>query len=214
MFSFFLALFFLYFFKEILCKLAYTIKYDLSLSHHLNSDNFLSLSRHLNSDNDHNLLSPILPNFLQTIPRLNYLKIDGSRLDWNKLNSSLTSVFLHLMHLPTITRIDLSYISNFPLPRLSLSDPCMPCGHSYEQPYVNVMVCVTVCQIHACPPTTANHWQFWSNWQYQLWRRPHGVFFPNNYSYLILLPLNNNDGHLISGRMMVQAESPRSQMAR
>ena len=152
--------FFLYFFKEILCKLAYTIKYDLSLSHHLNSDNFLSLSRHLNSDNDHNLLSPILPNFLQTIPRLNYLKIDGSRLDWNKLNSSLISVFLHLLHLPTIIRIDLSYISNFPLPRLSLSDPCMPCGHSYEQPYVNVMVCVTVCQIHACPPTTANHWQF------------------------------------------------------
>ena len=35
--------------------------------------------------------------------------------DWNALDSSLTSAFLHLMHLPTINHIDLSYIQNFPL---------------------------------------------------------------------------------------------------
>ena len=37
------------------------------------------------------------------------------------LDSSLTSAFLQLMHLPTINHIDLSYISNFPLSSLALS---------------------------------------------------------------------------------------------
>jgi hypothetical protein len=72
------------------------------------------------NDDDH-LLSPILPNFLRTISRLNCLTIVGSLLDWNTMNSSLTSAFLHLMHLPTINRIDLSYIQNFPLSSLTLS---------------------------------------------------------------------------------------------
>ena len=70
-------------------------------------------------DNEDDLLSPILLNFLPTTSRLNCLKIDalnvhaGSRSDWNLLNPSLTSAFLHLMHLPTINHIDLSYIYNF-----------------------------------------------------------------------------------------------------
>jgi len=36
-------------------------------------------------------------------------------LDWNTLDPSLTSAFLYLMNLPTINRIDLSYIQDFPL---------------------------------------------------------------------------------------------------
>ena len=66
-------------------------------------------------ESDDYRLSPILPNLLRTIPRLNYLKISGSRLDWNTLDSSLTSAFLYLMDLPTVNHIDLSYIQDFPL---------------------------------------------------------------------------------------------------
>ena len=43
-------------------------------------------------------------------------------MDWNKLKSSLTSALLHLMHLPTINHIDLSFIQNFPLSSLT---PCV-----------------------------------------------------------------------------------------
>ena len=64
---------------------------------------------------DDELLSPILPNFLRTISGLNCLKINASELDWQKLDSSLTSALLHLMHLPTVNHIDLSSITNFPL---------------------------------------------------------------------------------------------------
>ena len=69
------------------------------------------------SDNEDDLLSPILSNFLRTIPSLNYLRITSSMTssDWNELNPSLTSTFLHLMHLPTVNHIDLSFIGNFPL---------------------------------------------------------------------------------------------------
>ena len=70
---------------------------------------------------DDDLLSPILPNFLRTIPRLNCLKINASQLDWYSLNSSLTSAFLHLMHLPTLNHIDLSNIRNLPLSSLTPS---------------------------------------------------------------------------------------------
>ena len=42
-------------------------------------------------------------------------------MDWNKLNSSLTSAFLHLIHLPTIDHISLSFIVNFPLSSLTSS---------------------------------------------------------------------------------------------
>ena len=68
-------------------------------------------------DNDDELLSPILPNFLRTIPSLNHLITTPSKKwrDWNKWNASLTSAFLHLMHLPTVSHIDLSFIPNFPL---------------------------------------------------------------------------------------------------
>ena len=75
---------------------------------------------------DDPLLSSIFPNFLRLIPHLNCLKITTSgsvwRLDWKKLDSSLTSALLHLMHLPTINRIDLSYIEKFPLSSLF---PCV-----------------------------------------------------------------------------------------
>ena len=65
-------------------------------------------------------ISPI-PNLLRTISCLNYLKINLSGLNWPFLNPSLTSAFLHLMHLPTINHIDLSYIRNFPLSSFSPS---------------------------------------------------------------------------------------------
>ena len=66
--------------------------------------------------NEDNLLSPILPNLLRTIPLLNCLKIYSSKdsfSDWNGLDFSLKSAFLHLMHLPTINHLDLSLIKNF-----------------------------------------------------------------------------------------------------
>ena len=62
---------------------------------------------------DHHLLSPVLPNFLLTISHLNCLSL--THFDWDSLDFSLTSAFLHLMHLPTINHIDLSFIQNFPL---------------------------------------------------------------------------------------------------
>ena len=70
-------------------------------------------------DNEDDLLSLILSNLLRTIPLLNCLKIyANSTLDWNQLNSSLTPAFLHLMRLPTINHLDLSFIMNFPLSSL------------------------------------------------------------------------------------------------
>ena len=63
----------------------------------------------------------ILPNFLRTISRINYLAIYALKVDWDTLDSSLTSAFLHLMHLPTINHIDLSSIQNFPLSSLPSS---------------------------------------------------------------------------------------------
>ena len=80
---------------------------------------FLSPPHHPNVDKDDDLLSPTLPNFLRTISRLNSLRIFGSKLDWNTLDSSLTSAFLHLMHLPTVNHIELSCIQNFPLSSLT-----------------------------------------------------------------------------------------------
>ena len=64
---------------------------------------------------DGQLLSSILPNLLRTISHLNCLTIISATFDWNTMDSSLTSAFLYLMHLPTINHIDLSYIQNFPL---------------------------------------------------------------------------------------------------
>jgi hypothetical protein len=70
---------------------------------------------------DDRLLSPILSNFLPTTSRLNCLAIDALNLDWNTLDPSLTSAFLHLISLPTINHIDLSDIGNFPLSSLTSS---------------------------------------------------------------------------------------------
>ena len=101
------------------------VKYIRNLTYNIERDHVQSqlpqFSPHLNIDNDDNLLSPILPNILRTISRLNCFKISASLLDWNHLNASLTSAFLHLMHLPTTNHIDLSSINNFPLPSLTLS---------------------------------------------------------------------------------------------
>ena len=63
--------------------------------------------------NDDHLPSPILSNFLPTTSRLNSLAINALCRDWNALDSSLTSAFLHLMRFPTINHIDLSNIQNF-----------------------------------------------------------------------------------------------------
>ena len=71
-------------------------------------------------DDDH-LLSPILSNFLPTTSRLSCLEINASEWNWNTLDSSLTSAFLHLMSLPTMNHIDLSNIGNFPLSSLTSS---------------------------------------------------------------------------------------------
>ena len=76
---------------------------------------------HASPVNDDDLLSPTLPNFLRTISRLNRFRILGSKSDWNSLDSSLTSAFLHLMHLPTVNHIELLFIQNFPLSSLTSS---------------------------------------------------------------------------------------------
>ena len=73
-----------------------------------------------NREDDH-LLSPILSNFLPTTSCLNCLEINASGWEWNALDSSLTSAFLHLISLPTINHIDLSFIQNFPLSSLTSS---------------------------------------------------------------------------------------------
>ena len=72
-------------------------------------------------NNDDHLLSPILSNFLPKISRLNCLAIKASNFRWNELDSSLTSALIHLMSLPTMNHIDLSYIVNFPLSSLTSS---------------------------------------------------------------------------------------------
>ena len=96
------------------------VKYIRNLTYKVNSHN---------NDDDH-LLSPILSNFLPSISRLKRLTITvlpinispaSPFVDWNTLDSSLTSAFLHLMHLPTINNINLSFIKNVPLSVLTSS---------------------------------------------------------------------------------------------
>ena len=70
-------------------------------------------------EDDQLVLLPILLNILRTISHLNCLKITATHFfDWNRLDSSLTSALLHLMHLPTLNHIDVLYIINFPLSSL------------------------------------------------------------------------------------------------
>ena len=73
-----------------------------------------------NWNDDDRLLSPILSSFRATNSLLNCIAINILR-DWNKLDSSLTSAFLHLMRFPTINHIELSNIRNFPFSSLPLS---------------------------------------------------------------------------------------------
>ena len=73
---------------------------------------------------EYDLLLPI-PNLLRTIPQLNCLTIapeHSHEKDWNTLDYSMTSALLHLMHLPTINHIEISFIRNFPLSNLTSSD--------------------------------------------------------------------------------------------
>ena len=72
-------------------------------------------------NNDDHLLSPILSNFLPKNSCLNCLAINASNFRWNELDSSLTSAFLHLISLPTLNHINLSYIGNFPPSSLTSS---------------------------------------------------------------------------------------------
>ena len=70
---------------------------------------------------DDRILFPFLPDFLRTIPRLNCLAITTSQsLAWDEMDPSLISALLHLMQLPTVNHIDISYIS-VPLSILTLS---------------------------------------------------------------------------------------------
>jgi hypothetical protein len=71
---------------------------------------------------DHDLLlAPIiLSNFDPTISRLDSLTINVSNSTWNVLES-VTPVFLHLMRLPTVNHIELSYFENVPLSIFTLS---------------------------------------------------------------------------------------------
>ena len=83
-----------------------------------------------NNGEDH-LLSHILSNFLPTTSRLNCLAIKALNFRWNQLDSSLTLAFLHLMSLPTLNHIDLSYIPNFPLSSLTSSVNLLRLDMSY-----------------------------------------------------------------------------------
>ena len=98
-------------------KLTYTVDYDGSFQTSSFSSTYPCF------DYDDNLLSPDLSNILRTISFLNCLIITaGSKVvNWNKVDSSLTSALLHLMHLPTINHIGLSSIDDFPLSSLTTS---------------------------------------------------------------------------------------------
>ena len=76
--------------------------------------------RYPSYSDDYDLLSPILPNSLRTIPLLTCLTIAAEYAA--TLDSSLTSALLHLMHLPTIYYIEISSIRNVPLSGLTSSD--------------------------------------------------------------------------------------------
>ena len=86
---------------------------------------------------DGQLLSSILPNLLRTISHLNCLTIISATFDWNTMDSSLTSAFLYLIHLPTINHIDLSYIQNFPLSSFTPSANLhrLDISHLYLKPF-------------------------------------------------------------------------------
>jgi hypothetical protein len=87
------------------------------------SSSFYESSTYPCLDYDDNLLSPVLPNLLRTISFLRCLTITASKMvNWNTMDSSLTSAFLHLLHLPTINHIDLSSIENIPLSSLIASE--------------------------------------------------------------------------------------------
>jgi hypothetical protein len=103
-------------FIKLLTSRPNVVKYIRNLAYKVGSTKFDSHKFVMNGDHH---LSPILPNFLRTISCLNCLTLD--QLDWNTLNASLISAFLYLMHLPTINRINLSYIWNFPLSNLTPS---------------------------------------------------------------------------------------------
>ena len=90
------------------------VKYIRKLTYRVNST-------HIYNDYDR-LLSAALLNSYPRFSRLNCLAINASNMDWNTLDSSLTSALIHLMHLPTINHIDLTYIQNFPLISLTLSE--------------------------------------------------------------------------------------------
>jgi hypothetical protein len=98
------------------------VKYIRKLTYNVSQNNLHCFHTTLPGELDDLRLSPILPNFLRTIPQLNCLTINASQLDWMALDSPLRSALLHLMHLPTVTHIDLSFIKNFPLSSLT---PCI-----------------------------------------------------------------------------------------
>ena len=121
------------------------VKYIRKLTYDFGDEDDLIPTRYRSFDDEGFPLSSILPNFLRSIPHLNCLRITNSRLDpndWNKMDSSLTSALLHLMHLPTINLIDLSFIENFPLSSLitcvnllQLKIITLPMGHDDDDSF-------------------------------------------------------------------------------
>ena len=116
------------------------VKYIRELTYNIQIPSYPSTT----FNNDGRILSSMLPNLLRTISHLNCLTITASQLDWNLLDSSLTSALLYLMHLPTINHIDLSYIQYFPLssfiPSVNLHRLDISCMSHFDGPEDEVVI--------------------------------------------------------------------------
>ena len=107
-------------FVKLLKRRPEVVKYIRKLTYNVEYGRFRSQAS--STYYDDNLLLPDLPNFLRTISFLNCLTITTSKMvDWYTVDPSLTSAFLHLMHLPSINHIVLSSIEDFPLSSLTSS---------------------------------------------------------------------------------------------
>ena len=67
-------------------------------------------------------LSPLLPNLLHTISHLECLRFRSDGVDWTEMDPLLRSTLLHLMCLPTLTRVVITNVWNIPI---SAFAPCI-----------------------------------------------------------------------------------------
>ena len=103
-------------FVKLLKRRPEVVKYIRKLSYKVEYDDFCF------DYHDRMLSPPILPKLLRTISFLNNFIITASMLvNWNSVDYSLTSAFIHLMGLPTINHIELSSIENLPISSLTTS---------------------------------------------------------------------------------------------